>query len=115
MNSHDIVSEYGLDALAAVLHETAREKGFWDGEKSIDFILSKIALIHSEGSELLEALRKQKGEDEIVYEIVDILIRTLDLYAALRNEEIVLKSLDEALHEKHKINSNRPFKHGNLA
>ena len=36
MNSHDIVSEYGLDALAAVLHETAREKGFWDGDYNHD-------------------------------------------------------------------------------
>jgi tRNA(Phe) wybutosine-synthesizing methylase Tyw3 len=115
MNSNEIITEYGLDALAAVLHETAREKGFWDKDTDINFILSKIALIHSEGSELLEALRKEKGQIEIVYEIVDILIRTLDLYAALRNEGIVLKSLDEALHEKHSININRPYKHGTLA
>ena len=30
MNSNDILTEYGLDALSAILHETAREKGFWD-------------------------------------------------------------------------------------
>lgn len=115
MEQNELVTDYGLDVLAAILHETAREKGFWDQKTDINFILSKIALIHSEGSELLEAIRKEKDDQEIVYEIVDILIRTLDLYAALRNEGFVLKSLDEALHEKHTINSGREFMHGNLA
>lgn len=115
MSNFDLVTDYGMDALAAVLHETAVEKGFWDVDVDINFILSKIALIHSEGSELLEALRKEKGEKEIVYEIVDILIRTLDLYAALRNENIISISLDEAFAEKASINSGRPRMHGVLA
>ena len=32
MEAFDMVTDYGLDALAAVLHETAKEKGFWDEE-----------------------------------------------------------------------------------
>lgn len=115
MQTNQVLTEYGLDALSAILHEVARDKGFWNNETDINFILSKIALIHSEGSELLEALRKQKDEKEVVYEIVDILIRTLDLYAALRNEGIILTSLDEALHEKHSINLDRPHMHNVLA
>ena len=48
MNSNEILTEYGLDALAAVLHETAVEKGFWDGEYTHDKIGNKLALVHSE-------------------------------------------------------------------
>ena len=60
MNSNEIVTEYGLDALAAVLHETAREKGFWDGEYNHDKIGNKLALVHSEVTEVLEAIRKSR-------------------------------------------------------
>jgi len=34
MSPNDVLTEYGLDALSAILHETAIEKGFWDGEYS---------------------------------------------------------------------------------
>ena len=27
----EMITDYGLDALAAMLHEVAKEKGFWDG------------------------------------------------------------------------------------
>ena len=47
MNSSDIVSEYGLDALAAILHEIAIEKGFWGGEYNNDKIGNKLALVHT--------------------------------------------------------------------
>lgn len=114
MNSHDIVSEYGLDALAAVLHETAREKGFWDGEYTHDKIGNKLALVHSEVTEVLEAIRKSQGSEKVVEEIADIIIRILDVYAAMRNEEAVLHSLDEILHNKMEKNKQRPTLHGNL-
>ena len=114
MNSHDIVSQYGLDALAAVLHETAVEKGFWDGEYSHDKIGNKLALVHSEVTEVLEAIRKNQGSEKVVEEIADTLIRLLDLYAAMRNEEAVLHSLDEMLHQKMERNKYRPKLHGNL-
>jgi NTP pyrophosphatase (non-canonical NTP hydrolase) len=114
MNSHDIVTEYGLDALAAVLHETAREKGFWEGDYSHDKIGNKLALVHSEVTEVLEAIRKSQGSEKIVEEIADIIIRILDVYAAMRNEEQVLHSLDEVLHNKMEKNKQRPTLHGNL-
>ena len=114
MNSHDIVSEYGLDALAAVLHETAREKGFWDGEYTHDKIGNKLALVHSEVTEVLEAIRKSHGSEKVVEEMADVIIRLLDVYAAMRNEELILHSLDEVLEAKINKNKERPRLHGNL-
>jgi len=114
MNSHEIVSEYGLDALAAVLHETAREKGFWDGDYTHDKVGNKLALVHSEVTEVLEAIRKSHGSEKVVEEMADVIIRLLDVYAAMRNEEAVLHSLDEILHKKMEKNKTRPALHGNL-
>lgn len=114
MNSNDIVTEYGLDALAAVLHETAREKGFWDGDYTHDKVGNKLALVHSEVTEVLEAIRKSHGSEKVVEEMADVIIRLLDVYAAMRNEEAVLHSLDEILHKKMEKNKTRPALHGNL-
>ena len=114
MNSNDIVTEYGLDALAAVLHETAKEKGFWDGDYTHDKVGNKLALVHSEVTEVLEAIRKSHGSEKVVEEIADVIIRLLDVYAAMRNEEAVLHSLDEILHKKMEKNKIRPALHGNL-
>ena len=114
MTSNSIVTEYGLDALSALLHETAKEKGFWEPPYSYDKIGNKLALVHSEVTEVLEAIRKNKGSKEIVEEIADILIRTLDVYAALRNRDEVQHSLDEVLEAKINKNKERPRLHGNL-
>ncbi len=114
MNNNNILTEYGLDALSALLHETAREKGFWDGDYSHDKIGNKLALVHSEVTEVLEAIRKSKGSEYIVEEMADVIIRLLDVYAAMRNEEQVLHSLDEVLEAKINKNKERPRLHGNL-
>jgi NTP pyrophosphatase (non-canonical NTP hydrolase) len=114
MKSNQILTEYGLDALSAILHETAKEKGFWEPPYSYDKIGSKLALVHSEVTEVLEAIRKNKGSEEIVEEIADVLIRTLDIYAALRNKDEVQHSLDEILEAKINKNKERPKLHGNL-
>ena len=111
---NNLITDYGLDALAAVLHESAKEKGFWDGAYSNDKIGNKLALVHSEVTEVLEAIRKNKGSEQIVEEMADIIIRLLDIYAAMRNEEAVLHSLDEVLHNKMEKNKSRPPLHGNL-
>jgi NTP pyrophosphatase (non-canonical NTP hydrolase) len=110
----NLVTDYGLDAFAATLHETAIEKGFWDGEISYDKLGNKLALVHSEVTEVLEALRKSKGSEEVVEEISDVIIRLLDVYAAMRNAGIVDHSLDEILHKKIDKNLSRPKLHGNL-
>lgn len=110
----ELVTDYGLDVLSALLHETAIEKGFWDKPKNFDVFGNKLALIHSEVTEVLEAMRKNKGSEEIVEEMADILIRTLDLYASMRNGGFVEHSLDEVLFKKIEINKERPKLHGNL-
>ena len=114
MKSFDVVTEYGLDALSAVLHENAREKGFWDGEYTNDKVGNKLALVHSEVTEILEAIRKSHGSEKVVEEMADVIIRLLDIYAAMRNEEQVLHSLDEVLEAKINKNKERPRLHGNL-
>ena len=113
-NSQELVTDYGLDVLAALLHETAIEKGFWDSPKNFDVFGNKLALIHSEVTEVLEAIRKNKGSEQIVEEMVDILIRTLDLYASMRNAGFVDHSLDEVLFNKMEKNKLRRKLHGNL-
>ena len=114
MTESKILTEYGLDALAAMLHETAKEKGFWDGEYSHDKVGNKLALVHSEVTEVLEAIRKTKGSEQVVEEMADVIIRLLDVYAAMRNEEQILHSLDEVLEAKINKNKERPRLHGNL-
>jgi len=114
VNEVSLVTDYGLDALAAILHETAIEKGFWNSPKNFDVFGNKLALVHSEVTEVLEAMRKNKGSEEIVEELSDILIRTLDLYASMRNAGFVEHSLDEILFNKIEKNKARPVLHGNL-
>ncbi len=110
----NVLMDYGIDALSATLHETAIEKGFWEGEVTHDKIGNKLALVHSEVTEVLEAIRKNKGSKEIVEEMSDVIIRLLDLYAAMRNSEMVTDSLEEILDNKIKKNKDRPRLHGNL-
>jgi NTP pyrophosphatase (non-canonical NTP hydrolase) len=103
-----------FDDLAEQLHETAVSKGFWkDEEECGDIFLAKqCMMIVSEVTELMEAIRKDKGEKEIVLETADIIIRTLDLYAGLVASGYTTISLDYALQEKANINKDRPEKHG---
>lgn len=113
-NEFEMMTEYGLDALAAILHETAKEKGFWDGIHNYDKFGNKLALVHSEVTEVLEALRKEHGSEKVTEEIADVVIRLLDVYAAMRNAGIVNHSLDEILFNKINKNKERPRLHGNL-
>jgi NTP pyrophosphatase (non-canonical NTP hydrolase) len=103
-----------LDELAYECHKIARSKNFWDGNTNLDKIGNKIALIHSEATEVLEALRKNKGELAISEEFADLIIRTLDLYQAMLNMGLVKHSLDFTIAQKIDKNKHRPSLHGNL-
>jgi NTP pyrophosphatase (non-canonical NTP hydrolase) len=103
-----------LDSLAIDLHKTAVIKGFWPEVEEVDdiFIAKQCMMIVSEVTEVMEAIRKDKGEEEITKEIADILIRTLDLYAGLVESGYTKLSLDKSLEEKTQFNLTRPEKHG---
>jgi NTP pyrophosphatase (non-canonical NTP hydrolase) len=103
-----------LNNMAYEFHKVARSKNFWDGNTNLDKIGNKIALIHSEATEILEALRKNKGSKAVTEEFADLIIRTLDLYQAMFNMGLVEHSLDYAVSDKYNKNKERPALHGHL-
>ena len=108
------MTNYGLHNLSSIIHETAIQKGFWEGPINHDKIGNKLALIHSEVTEVLEAIRKNKGSKEIVEEMSDVLIRLLDLYSAMYDAGFLEHNLDEELNLKMEKNTMRQRLHGNL-
>lgn len=107
-----------LNDLAFTLNANAREKGFWDADTEdnrIIFYLKQLAMVHSEVSEVLEAIRKEKGDDVVVEELADIIIRVLDLWAGMSTDQYTNCSLAAAINEKMQKNVTRPKMHGVLA
>lgn len=113
-----------LDEIAFGVFQTAKDKGFWDGyegnfdddpDKYITKYLAKLALIHSEASEVLEAIRKEQGRDKVVEELSDIIIRILDLWAGMVHQGYTTTGLNRSILDKAEANKSRPRKHGVLA
>lgn len=107
-----------LDVMAEELHQTASEKGFWDPLERMEeqdrfiFYAKQLAMVHSEATEVLEALRKNKGQKEVVEEIADIIIRCLDLYWGMRKMGTVEDSLHQTFRRKTSFNKTREKLHG---
>jgi NTP pyrophosphatase (non-canonical NTP hydrolase) len=101
-----------LDSMADSIHETAVEKGFWNVEVNDIFITKQLMMIVSEAVEVMEAIRKDKGKQEVADEMADIIIRTLDLYAGLKEYGYVDTDLQVALNNKTDFNKTRPERHG---
>lgn len=105
---HMFVSWVG--EFARRIHQTAVDKGFWEGERNDG---EMIALIHSELSECLEAIRHDNPPDahcpgfsSAEVELADAVIRIMDM-AAGRGWR-----LGEAIVAKMRYNATRPPKHG---
>lgn len=101
-----------LAVLARRIHITSVAKGFYDDPVVMDKVAAKIALVHSEATEVLEALRKNQGKDKVTEEISDILIRTLDLHDWLVELDLATDDLDDTMNAKMDKNDARPPKHG---
>jgi hypothetical protein len=100
-----------FDALQSDIHQNAINHGWWENERNDGEL---IALIHSELSECLEALRHGNPESEkipgfchAVEELADAQIRIMDM-AEARGWD-----LSGAILAKHGHNGYRRFKHGN--
>jgi len=107
-----------IDDTSFTLNANAREKGFWDADTEdnrVIFYLKQLAMVHSEVSEVLEAIRKEKGQDVVVEELADIIIRVLDLYGGMAIDHYVQASLAKTLNDKIDKNRTRPRMHGVLA
>jgi NTP pyrophosphatase (non-canonical NTP hydrolase) len=92
------------------IHSTAKDKGWWDKDRNDG---EMIALIHSELSEALEALRHGNPPDDKIpefsgleAELADAVIRIMD-YAGGRGLDVA-----GALVRKIEFNETRERKHG---
>ncbi len=96
--------------LAQSVHDNARNKGFWDGERNIP---ASLAEIHGEVSEILDALKhgdpdskKIPGFSQCEEECADVILRIMDL-AEGRGWRVA-----EALVAKMSYNETRERLHG---
>lgn len=83
-------------------HETARKSGWWNEIRNQGEL---IALMHSELSEALEALRREE-KAAVGTELADTVIRIADYCQAYNID------LDKCIRDKLKYNKTREFKHG---
>ena len=103
---------FQIEQLQQQVYAANEAQGFWDGPGN-DNNASKIALMHSELSEALEADRKGIESDDKIpeftgleAELADTVIRILD-FSGRHNLR-----LGEAIQAKLLFNLTRPYKHG---
>lgn len=105
-------SSLSFDGHARVVHQTAKEKGFWPDQVDDIFIAKQCMMIVSEVTELMEAIRKDEGKEAVAHETADILIRTFDLWQGMLDNGYAEGSLQAAYNNKTNKNKDRPERHG---
>lgn len=103
-----------LESMAKDVHRTAVDKGFWPEDVDDIFVTKQLMMIVSEAVEVMEAIRKDKGQKEVADEMADIVIRTLDLWSGLKENGYVAPDADlqVAFNNKTDVNKDRPERHG---
>lgn len=110
---HEMTFIESFNLLARAVHDNAVNKGWWESERNNGEI---IALMHSELSEALEAIRDGNPPDDKIpefsgaeAELADVIIRIMDM-APARGWRIA-----EAVVAKIAMNKTRAYKHGRKA
>jgi len=121
----------GLNKACKEHHYEMRQKGFWESEDMVmdledadritseeelklhnELLTARIALIITELSEAIEALRKNKNgyeqKDTLEDELADAMLRFMDLVGGLDLD------LERQLKWKSEYNRKRGYKHGKL-